>query len=213
MPETPAAFPVVPPAPPMIVVVSGPSGVGKTVICDRLIRDDATLVNSVSATTRPPRASEKDGVQYFFYSEDRFRKEIEGGTFLEWAEVHGRLYGTPRGPLESSLESGKSPVLDVDVQGGRSVKRLRPDAVLILVAPPSMTELERRLRERRTEDDEAVRRRLAHAARELEAWTDYDYLLVNDDLDATVGRARAILTAERASVARRRPTGAWQGPA
>lgn len=207
MPETPAAIPVVPPAPPMIVVVSGPSGVGKTVICDRLIRGDDTLVNSVSATTRPPRANEKDGVQYFFYSEERFRREIEDGTFLEWAEVHGRLYGTPRGPLESNLESGKSPVLDVDVQGGRSVKRLRPDAVLILVAPPSMTELERRLRERRTEDDEAVRRRLAHAARELAAWTDYDYLLVNDDLEATVERARAILTAERASVARRRTAG------
>lgn len=204
MPETPAAYPVVPPAPPMIVVVSGPSGVGKTVICDRLVRGDDALVHSVSATTRPPRSTEKDGVQYFFYAEDRFRKAAEAGVFLEWAEVHGRLYGTPRGPLEAMLEAGKSPVLDVDIQGGRSVKQLRPDAVLILIAPPSMQELENRLRRRGTDDDEAVRRRLAHAARELEAWKDYDYLLVNDDLEGTVDRARAILTAERASVARRR---------
>jgi len=204
MPETPAMPPELPPAPPMIVVVSGPSGVGKTVICERLIAGDATLVPSVSATTRPPRATEKDGVEYFFYSEERFRKEIEAGTFLEWAEVHGRLYGTPRQALETNLRAGKSPVLDVDVQGGRSVKRLRPDAVLILVAPPSMEELERRLRHRGTDDDDAVRRRLAHAARELAAWPEYDYLLVNDSLEVTVEQAQAVLVAERARVARRR---------
>jgi len=204
MPEIPASHPPVPPAPPMVVVVSGPSGVGKTVICDRLVQADPSLVHSISATTRPPRSNEKDGVEYFFYTEPRFRKAIEAGVFLEWAEVHGRLYGTPSGPLQANLDAGKSPVLDVDVQGGRSVKRLRPDAVLILVAPPSMQELENRLRRRGTDDDEAIRRRLAHAARELEAWKDYDYLLVNDDLEATVERARAVLTAERASVARRR---------
>lgn len=197
-------FPEFPPAEPMIVVISGPSGVGKTVICRRLVETVPGLVHSCSATTREARPRETDGEDYLFWSEDRFQKAVDQGFFLEWAEVHGHFYGTPKGPIEENLASGKSPVLDVDVQGGRSVKKARPDAVLILVAPPSLDALEERLRGRGTDSDGTIRQRLAIASRELAQWEAYDYLLVNDVLDEAVADARAMITAERARVGRRR---------
>jgi len=197
-------FPSLPSVGPMIVVISGPSGVGKTVICQRLIDMDSSLVHSRSATTRKPRPHETDGEDYFFWGEDQFREAVDAGFFLEWAEVHGNLYGTPQGPIEKHLEVGKSPVLDVDVQGGRSVKQARPDAVLILVAPPSLGALEDRLRGRGTDSEEIVRQRLANAARELAQWEHYDYVLINDVLDEAVADARAMIVAERARVVRRR---------
>jgi guanylate kinase len=170
----PVPFAKMPPAPPLIVVVSGPSGVGKTVICRALLDGDPSLVLSVSATTRPPRADETDGVNYHFWSRSRFREAVEGGFFLEWAEVHGELYGTPREAVERELAGGRSPLLDVDVQGGRSVKRLVPGAVLILLVPPSLEALESRLRGRGTDSDTVIRRRLEAARRELDQWEAYD---------------------------------------
>ena len=129
---------------------------------------------------------------------------MEKGFFLEWAEVHHNLYGTPRAAIEDNLTGGHSPVLDVDVQGGRSVKSLRADALLILVAPPSMGVLEERLRGRRTDRDPEIQQRLAIASRELAQWRHYDYVLVNDELESAVSDARAFLTAERARISRRR---------
>jgi guanylate kinase len=206
MTATPS-FPGFPPPAPLALVLSGPSGVGKTVICRRLVEADPALVLSMSATTRAPRGTERDGTDYRFLSEARFREEIDRGSFLEWAEVHGCLYGTPRAFLETAMAKGLSPVLDVDVQGGRSVKRLLPDAVLILVAPPSLDALRERLRGRGTEREEAIEKRLAAAFRELEEWRHYDYVLVNDRLERAVNEVRAILTAERARVSRRHPSG------
>jgi guanylate kinase len=198
-----ASFSGFPPPPPLVVVLSGPSGAGKTVICRKLLESDPSLALSISATTRPPRGREQEGVEYYFWDEARFRQAIADGFFLEWAEVHGSLYGTPRAALEEHVEAGRSPLLDVDVQGGRSVKHLLPDAVLILVAPPSLESLAARLRGRKTDSEAAVQRRLAAACRELEEWTHYDYVVVNEGLDQALADVRSILTAERARVARR----------
>ena len=203
--EAEDAFPGFPPAYPFLLVLSGPSGVGKTVMCRRLLESEPTLALSISATTRPPRAHETDEVDYTFWSEHAFREAIARGHFLEWAVVHGNLYGTPRAPLETHLRQGRCPLLDVDVQGGRSVKAVRPDSVLVLVAPPSLFSLEERLRGRGTEGEETIRERLAIASRELAEWTHYDYLVVNDRLDRAVATVRGILEAERARVSRRRP--------
>jgi guanylate kinase len=178
--------------------------VGKTVICRRLVEGDPALVRSVSATTRPPRAEERDGVDYSFWDEPRFRKAIEQGGLLEWAEVYGYLYGTPREPIERHLREGRCPVLNIDVQGGRSVKRLYPDAVLIFLVPPSAGELEARLRGRGTDPADVIEGRLATAVEEMKEWIHYDYLVKNDDLDEAMDRVRAIVSAERARTGRRR---------
>lgn len=181
----------------VVIVISGPSGVGKSVICHRLVRDDSTLVLSISATTRPPRGKEKDGVDYDFHSEEEFRDLIDRGYFVEWAEVHGSLYGTPREKLEEAMARGQSPLLDVDVQGGHSIKQLMPDAVMILIEPPSMEELERRLRGRRSDSEETVRKRLAKAREELARAGEYDHVVTNRVLDDTVAEIQAILARER----------------
>lgn len=188
---------------PFVAVVSGPSGVGKTVICDQLLEHDPDLVRSVSATTRARRDGEIDGDHYFFHDEASFREMVAADGFLEWAEVHGRLYGTPRTAVQEILTRGKLPLLNVDVQGGRSVKQLLPDAVLVFLAPPSMDVLRSRLQKRGTETPEVIAARLANASRELDEWVHYDYLVINDDLTAAVAEVRGILAAERLRVARR----------
>jgi guanylate kinase len=191
----------------MVVVISGPSGVGKTVICRSLLDDDPSLVLSVSATTRAPRADETDGVNYHFWTRERFQDAVDKGFFLEWAEVHGELYGTPREAVETEMRDGRSPLLDVDVQGGRSVKGILPDAVLVLLAPPSLEALESRLRGRGTDSDAVIRRRLEAARMELDQWEAYDYVVVNDRLDEAVACVKGILGAERSRVRRRRGGG------
>ena len=191
------------PTRPFLTVLSGPSGVGKTVLCRRLVERDPSLVLSVSATTRSPRGHERDGVDYFFWSESEFQDAVARGHFLEWALVHGNLYGTPRSVLEQDMANGRYPLLDVDVQGGRSVKALVPHAVLILVAPPSAAALEERLRGRRTDGEATIRERLAIASGELDQWTHYDYVVVNDSLDVAVSDVASIIAAERLRVSRR----------
>ena len=200
MTDPPFVLPATPPA--FLLVVSGPSGVGKSVLCQRLVASDDRLVHSVSATTRAPRAGEVDGTDYFFLDEAGFRKGVSDGEFLEWAEVYGHLYGTPRAPVKEHIAAGRTPVLNVDVQGGRSVKSLLPDAVLVFLGPPSLAELEERLRGRRTDSEERIRRRLAVAREEMARVADYDYLVVNDDLDAAVATVRAVIVAERHRVSR-----------
>lgn len=197
------------PPPAFLLVVSGPSGVGKTVLCERLLAEEPALARSVSATTRPRRDGERDGADYFFREEAAFRRGIEAGEFLEWAEVHDHLYGTPAGPVDAMLARGITPVLNIDVQGGRSVKRLRPEAVLVFLTPPSAEELEARLRGRGTDDEGTIALRLRNARRELEEWSGYDYLVVNADLDAAVASVRGIVAAERARIPRIR--GEWPG--
>ena len=138
---------------------------------------------TVSATTREPRPGETDGVSYYFLDDDEFERRVEAGEFLEWAWVHGHRYGTLKSEASRLLAEGRSVVLEIDVQGGVNVRRVHPDAVLVFIEPPSMEELERRLRGRGTEDEESIERRLANARKEMEYADDYDARLVNDQLD------------------------------
>ncbi len=151
---------------------------------------------SVSATTRPPRPGERDGADYRFLSRDSFDALIESDGFLEWAEVHGELYGTPRETLVRASEGGSHMLLDIDVQGARQVREREPASVLVFLLPPTAEILVKRLRQRGSEDDEKVRRRLRTALSELEAVKEFDYVVVNDDLDLTVSAVEAILDAE-----------------
>lgn len=183
-----AAFPV---------VVSGPSGVGKTVIVQHLLSLDRTLTNSVSATTRPIRPGEQDGVHYHFYPEARFQELMAAGGFLEWARVHDHFYGTPTAPLEAHLARGTGVVLNIDVQGGKNLRVARPDTLLIFIVPPSMPELEKRLRSRGTDSPADIERRLANARGELAEAVNYDYLVVNDDVERAGREILALVTAER----------------
>lgn len=194
------------------VVVSGPSGVGKTVLCRRLCAVLPRVVRSVSATTRPPRVDERDGESYFFWSEARFRTEIESGGLAEWAEVHGRLYGTPRSWLDERLVAGESAVLNIDVQGGFQVRAVYPSALLVFLLPPSWDALEARLRGRGTDAEEEIQRRLRNAEREIQVLPRYDVVIVNDRLDEAVADLLSAVRAERARVARRVPAD-WAPPA
>lgn len=178
------------------VIFAAPSGAGKTSIARGLAarRDDVEF--SISATTRPPRPGERDGVDYFFHSEPEFRALVADGRLLEWAEVHGHLYGTPRSNLEEARERRHLLLLDIDVQGSRQVKRAVPEAVSIFVLPPSGTELARRLIGRGSEDPERRRGRLAAARDELRAAAEFDFVIVNDHLESAVAVVDQILSAE-----------------
>jgi guanylate kinase len=199
--------PLQPAAPAFPIVVSGPSGVGKTVLVEKLIELDPTLVTSISATSRPMREGEKDGVHYHFYDVSRFEALLAGRGFLEHARVHGHYYGTPRGPLESHLAGGRGVVLNIDVQGARQVRASRPDAVLIFILPPSRAALEERLRRRATDSDAEIRLRLQNALGEIGEAVHYDYAVVNDDVGAAGERLLAIVRAERMRVSRMRGPG------
>ena len=167
--------------------MSGPSGVGKGTLVAKLRQRVPSLGLTVSATTRSPREGEKDGVSYYFLSEEEFGRRVEAGEFLEWANVHGHRYGTLHSEVDRLFDEGRSVVLEIDVQGGLNVRRVRPDTVLVFIEPPSAEELERRLRGRGTEDEATIRLRLDNAASELEAAASYDERIVNDDLDRAVG--------------------------
>ncbi len=167
--------------------MSGPSGVGKGTLVAKLRQRVPSLGLTVSATTRSPREGEKDGVSYYFLSEEEFGRRVEAGEFLEWANVHGHRYGTLHSEVDRLFDEGRSVVLEIDVQGGLNVRRARPDTVLVFIEPPSAEELERRLRGRGTEDEATIRLRLDNAASELEAAASYDERIVNDDLDRAVG--------------------------
>jgi guanylate kinase len=178
------------------LVISGPSGAGKSSLCRHLLVVRPGVAFSVSATTRPLRDGEQDGREYFFYDEVRFRRGIEAGEFVEWAEVHGRLYGTPRGPLDRQLAEGRVVLLDVDVQGGRSLRAAYPNGAFVFVYPPSFTVLEQRLRRRASDPPEVIERRLAQAPAEMRHYVDYDYVIVNEDLEAASAAVVAIHDAE-----------------
>jgi guanylate kinase len=181
---------------PCPLILAAPSGTGKTTIAHALVERFARFVFSVSATTRPPRGDEMDGVDYDFVSREAFEAMIEGDELLEWAEVHGNLYGTPRRNLEAAAARGEHVVLDIDVQGARQLRERAPEAVLIFVFPPSASALWGRLTARGTEAMDEVRRRLAAAHDELAEARYFDYIVVNDDLDRAISRVRAIVEAE-----------------
>ncbi|MCX5753506.1 MAG: guanylate kinase [Candidatus Krumholzibacteria bacterium] len=181
---------------PLLVVVSGPSGVGKSTVVDRVLARSPHIAASVSVTTRPPRGAERDGFEYFFVTREEFDRRRDAGDFLEWAEVHGNCYGTPAAFVESKLAAGTSIVLEIDVQGGMSVRARFPGAVLIFLFPPDLETLRTRLDGRATDDEEVIRRRLENARRELARFDGYDYIVVNDDVERCAEDCLAIIRAE-----------------
>lgn len=192
-----------------LFVVAGPSGAGKgTLIAELLKRYPRTRL-SVSATTREPRPGERDGVDYHFLGREEFLRRAGAGEFLEWAEVHGNLYGTPRGAVEEWLEKGQDVILEIDVQGARQVRERMPEAVTIFVEPPSMEALEERLRRRGTESEEELQRRLRNAVRESGEKEGFRYVVMNDDLQRAVEELCAIYEEESAS-AEARKKGDWR---
>jgi len=187
----------------LLLVISGPAGVGKGTIDISLISRNSDIRMSVSATTRPPRPGEIDGVHYFFKSEEEFQSMINSGAFLEYMRVFNTYYyGTPKSFVEQELDEGRSVILEIDVQGAMRVKAAYPDAVLIFIAPPSMSELKSRLIHRGTESSEAIDRRFETAFQEMEYVNRYDYVVVNDILDLAIARTEDIIVAERCKVSR-----------
>ncbi|MGE4165395.1 MAG: guanylate kinase [Xanthobacteraceae bacterium] len=182
----------------IMLVVSSPSGAGKTTLTRNLLREEQNVTLSVSVTTRDRRPSEIEGVHYHFVSRRHFEAMRDGGELLEWAEVHGNYYATPREPVEKALGEGRDMLFDIDWQGTRQLlDKMRDDVVTVFVLPPSATELKSRL-ERRAEDSPSIiKQRLKNALEEIAHWSEYDYILVNRDLDKSFARLRAILTAER----------------
>jgi guanylate kinase len=177
-----------------LIIMSGPSGSGKSTLIERLLATRAwPLRLSVSVTTRPPRPGERDGVHYHFWTRERFDREVQRGGFLEWAEVHGNYYGTLKHEVEPVRARGEGVVLDIDVNGWRQVKAHCPDAKSIFIRTSAPEVLERRLRERGTETEEAIQRRLRGAARELTQAQDYDHQVINDELDTAIADVRAIV--------------------
>ena len=184
-----------PPRRPRLHVVSGPSGVGKGSVISALRRRHPDVWLSVSVTTRPPRPGETDGVEYHFVSPARFAEMVERGELLEWATYAGNAYGTPAEPVRRCLESGRAALLEIELQGARQVRRSDPDALLVFLSPPSFPELARRLEGRGTEDPAARERRLAAAREELAAESEFDVVIVNDDVELAADRLVALMHA------------------
>ena len=187
----------------LLFVLSSPSGAGKSTIARMLLAADAGIAMSVSATTRPIRPGETDGRDYHFVTDAEFDRMLETGAFLEWAHVFGRRYGTLRNEVVRSIEDGCDVLLDIDWQGTQQLKQIDPDIVRVFLLPPSMAELERRLKSRGTDSDAVIRGRMERAAGEISHWAEYDYVLVNDDAEACLKRVHAILEAERLKASRR----------
>jgi len=181
-----------------MLVLSSPSGAGKTTISRRLLALDPNLSLSISVTTRPPRAAESDGVDYRFVSPEKFDAMVAADAFLEHARVFGHCYGTPRQAVEDHLAAGRDVLFDIDWQGTQQLYgRAQADLVTIFILPPSIAELERRLYSRAQDSDEVVRQRMAKAADEMSHWAEYGYIIVNEDMDQSLAKVQAILTAER----------------
>jgi len=182
----------------LLMLVSSPGGAGKTSLSRRLVADFKGMNLSISATTRPPRPGEVEGREYFFKTREEFQALIDAGELLEWAEVNGHLYGTPKGPVMAALEAGSDVMFDIDWQGARQVAEQAPDdSVRIYILPPSWSDLERRLHARAQDPEEVIEQRLALGKREIAHWTEYDYVIVNKDFDRAYADLIHIYRAER----------------
>ncbi|MBI1187485.1 MAG: guanylate kinase [Alphaproteobacteria bacterium] len=182
----------------LMLALSSPSGAGKSTLAKMLITRDTAMTLSVSATTRAPRAEEKDGREYHFMTRADFEAMASRGEFLEWAMVFDNFYGTPRKPVEDALSAGRDVLFDVDWQGARALRAAAPeDVVGVFILPPSREELEMRLRKRAADAEDVIQKRMARSANEISHWTEYDYVLVNRDVETTYARLAAILAAER----------------
>ena len=185
-----------------LFVVSAPSGAGKTTLCREVRLRVPELAYSVSVTTRAPRPGEIDGTDFHFVTDARFRDMLERGEFAEWATVHGNLYGTRARALEDALSGGRDVLLDIDTQGAAQLRTRYPEAVLVFITAPSMAELEQRLRERRSDPETEIQRRIRRAREEIALWREYHYLIVNRDLKEAVEQLEAVVLAERCRTAR-----------
>jgi guanylate kinase len=194
-----------PPRRGIVFILSAPSGAGKTTISRAALKAIRGLEASVSLTTRKPREGETEGIDYRFVSDEEFKRCLDLGDLAEWARVFESSYGTPRAPIESALVNGHDILLDIDIQGARQIRdKYREDAVTIFVLPPSFTELEGRLRRRATEDDAKIQHRLERAREEAKAYPEYNYLIINDDVNDSIAQLAAIVNAERLRVIRLR---------
>lgn len=190
----------------LLLVLSSPSGAGKTTLARRLLASDPHIRMSVSVTTRKPRPGEVDGRDYTFIDEAAFERLRRTGKLLEWAKVHGNRYATPKAPVLAALEAGSDVLFDIDWQGTRQLKKRLPrDVVRVFILPPDGKSLERRLKQRNQDSEEVMARRMAEAAEQIGHWSEYDYVIVNDDLDRSFASLADILAAER--LRRRRLTG------
>lgn len=196
----------------VLLVVASPSGAGKSTLSRLLLQGDRTISMSVSATTRPRRPSEVDGVHYHFVSPQRFDSMRTGGELLEWAEVHGNFYGTPKAPVELALSQGRDVLFDVDYQGTLQLyETMRAHIVSVFILPPSVAVLKSRLERRAEDSPEVIRRRLETARTELKQWQNFDHVIMNDDLDLSFATLKSILAAARSTVSRNPALGAMAG--
>ncbi|MDR1941111.1 MAG: guanylate kinase [Endomicrobium sp.] len=176
-----------------IIIVSAPSGAGKTSICSQIIKSDKNTLYCISYTTRSPRKGEKDGREYFFTDEIKFKKMIKNSEFAEWAKVHSNYYGTPKSFLDKTLKTGKNALLDIDVQGGVKIKKQYPQACMIFVMTPDLKTLEKRLTLRNKDSKETIKMRMDNAKKELAYLNKYDYLIINDDLENSVENVKTVI--------------------
>lgn len=183
-----------------LLVLSGPSGVGKGTVCEALMKHRKDIKYSISATTRKKRPLEKNGENYYFMSQEEFKESIENKEFLEYAQVHGNYYGTPKRFVAESVDSGDIVILEIDVQGALQVKENCPEAVYIFLLPPDLQELRNRIEKRSTEDEDTINLRMNNAQTELTFIDKYDYAVINDDVDKTVGKIESIIEAEKLKV-------------
>ncbi|MGB3147821.1 MAG: guanylate kinase [Paracoccaceae bacterium] len=197
--KTPSDPPQTAPRRGLLIILSSPSGAGKSTLAKRLMAWDPTVRFSVSATTRAPRPGEEDGRDYFFRSRAEFQALVEAGEMLEHAEVFGNFYGSPKAPVEQAMAEGRDTLFDIDWQGGQQVRNsaLGRDVVSIFVLPPSIAELERRLRTRGQDSDQVIAGRMEKSEAEISHWAEYDYVLINEDIDRAEADLRTIITAER----------------